>query len=258
MAQLTFLGTSAALPTATRANTALAFTHENGQTLLVDCGGEVYSALLRASIAPGSVSDLFLTHAHIDHIGGLPSLIESFRLGGRTADLRVWGLAPVIATARRIVSTFSYELTLDDWPFTVAFNQVADGQRVELASIAATVGEVEHALPTAGLRLTLPGGDVAYTSDTQPCEGVQQLARGAHLLITECTFLGNGTDHARRSKHTTAPEAGQEAAQAGVRTLALVHLGVAAGWTPEQARHEAAARFSGTILTPDDGDTVAV
>jgi ribonuclease BN (tRNA processing enzyme) len=52
----------------------------------------------------------------------------------------------------------------------------------------------------------------------------------------------------------TALEAGQHAAMCGAETLALVHLGVAAGWTTETACAEAAQAFTGTIIAPSDGD----
>ncbi len=101
MARLLFLGTAAALPTARRTNSIIAITGENGKGgLLIDCGGDTYGALLRAGLGPNDLDDLFITHAHIDHIGSLPSLIESYRLGGRSKPLRIWALPEVMAVAR--------------------------------------------------------------------------------------------------------------------------------------------------------------
>src|SRR5262249_10783231 len=90
IARRPFPGTAAALPLPGRANTSLVLTADDAATsLLIDCGGDSYSALLRAGFGPDAISDLLITHAHIDHIGALPSLIESFRLGGRTTPLRI-------------------------------------------------------------------------------------------------------------------------------------------------------------------------
>ncbi len=114
MARLIFLGTSAALPTAERTNALLAVIPDTQPSgLLIDCGGDVYAALQRARLGPDAISDLLITHAHIDHIGSLSSLIESLRLGGRTTPLRIYALPEVIEVARRIVQVFDYELTLD-------------------------------------------------------------------------------------------------------------------------------------------------
>lgn len=259
MAQLIFLGTSAALPVADRDNTALAVVgHTPASGLLIDCGGNIWSSLQRAELGPDTIGDLLITHAHIDHIGGLPSLIESFRLGRRQAPLRIWAIPEALEIARQIVGVFSYELTLDSWTYQISFHPLEDGQQLALAGFPARIQRVDHALPCAGVRLELPLGAVAYTSDTQPVEAVQALGEGARMLITECTFLQNGVEHARRSKHSTALEAGQEAAACGVEMLALVHLGVAEGWTAEDARAEAEQAFKGVVLTPRDGESIEV
>ncbi len=256
MARLIFLGTSAALPTAERTNALIAVIPDTQPAgLLIDCGGDVYSALQRARLGPDAIGDLLITHAHIDHIGSLPSLIESLRLGGRTTPLRIYALPEVIEVARRIVQVFDYELTLDSWTFDVSFTSVSPGQELALGGMPARVLGMDHTLPSVGVRLELPRGPMAYTSDTQPTVAVQELARGAHTLISECTFLRGAEAAARVSKHTTAFEAGQEATACGVERLALVHIG---GWPIAEARAEVAAAFSGEILFPNDGDEIAV
>lgn len=255
MAHVIFLGTAAALPTSDRGNTALAIPAEVGSSgLLVDTGGDIYPALCRAGLAQDELGDLFITHAHIDHIGSLPSLIESYRLGGRHTPLHVYGLPEVIETAKQIVAVFGYELTMDSWTFEVTYTAVEDGQQITLGGLPATIARVDHTLPCAGFRLSLPNGDFAYTSDTQPTPAIQRLAKGARALVTECTYLNESANYARVSRHMTALEAGQQAAACGVDVLALVHLGVASGWTPEAARAEAAQAFAGEVLAPSDGD----
>lgn len=258
MAKLVFLGTGAALPARDRANTALAITGDDLPSsggLLIDCGGDIYSALLRADIGPDALSDLFITHAHIDHIGALPSLIESLRLGGRTVPLRIWALPQVLEVARRLVGVFGFELTLDSWSFAVTFSPVEDGQELTLAGIEARIAAMDHSIPSAGLRLRLPGGDVTYTSDTQPTASIRTLGQGTRMLITECTYPRAWEAGARMSKHMTAPETGKEAANCGAQTLALVHRGP---WPDEEIWAEVAEHFAGTILLPKDGDAIEV
>ncbi|MGH2514922.1 MAG: MBL fold metallo-hydrolase, partial [Ktedonobacterales bacterium] len=76
------------------------------------------------------------------------------------------------------------------------------------------------------------------------------------ILITECTYLSGDVAFARLTKHSTAEEAGEQAAACGVSTLALVHIGQ--GWTPDEARTEVARSFTGAILIPNDGDVLEV
>ena len=259
MSRLVFLGTGSALPTAERGNTALAVSGpEDGTWLQIDCGPDAYRALTRARIAPDGVRDLLITHAHIDHIGGLPTLVESFRLSGRKAPLRIWAIPEVVATARSILDVFGYELTLDTWPFEVSLQTLEPGKALTLAGISLRAARMDHTLPSVGVRMELPLGPVCYSCDTQPTPALPELSQHAALLITECTFLQRDVDFARRSRHMTAREAGQQAADAHAGALALVHLGVGDGWNVADARAEASEAYGGRILIPSDGDSIDV
>jgi ribonuclease Z len=259
MARLLFLGTAAALPTARRTNSIIAVTGE-GDTggLLIDCGGDTYGALLRAGLGPNALGDLFITHAHIDHIGSLPSLIESYRLGGRSKPLRIWALPEVMAVAHKLITAFDFELHLDNWTFDVSFHDVEHGEELTLGGYKARILRMDHAVPSAGVRLELPRGPAAYTCDTQPNPALLELGRAARLLITESTFLRQHVEYARITKHMTAYEAGQQATACGVEALALVHVGEGEGMAAEEARAEAATSFSGEVLVPVDGDALDV
>lgn len=259
MATLYFLGTGAALPTADRANTALAVLGDQPeQGLLIDCGSGIYQSLLGAGLQADSVADLFITHAHIDHIGDLPSLIESFRLGGRSRPLTIYAIPEVLEVARRLVEVFSFELTLSRWTFEVHFEAIEPGETLQIGGFQGQIVRMDHAVPSAGIRLELPHGALAYTCDTQPTPAIVELGRGAQTLVTECTHLQRGEQAARRAKHMTSVEAGQQAELCGARRLALVHLGVAEGWTPQQAIAETATAFTGEVLLLEDGQSITV
>jgi ribonuclease Z len=257
--RLIFLGTSAALPQRDRANTAFAVLAEGTSAgtggLLVDCGGDIYQQLLQAQIPLDAIADLFITHAHIDHLGGLPSLLESWRLGGRMAPLRIVALPSVIGVVRKLIATYDFELELDHWTYDVALLPTESGESLTLGGWPAHVLEMDHSVPTAGVRLELPGGALAYTCDTQPTPAIAELGRGARLLVTECTYPAGMEALARTSRHLTAAEAGEAAATCGAARLALVHLGP---WPPDALRDQVAVSFSGPVLIPNDLDSTEV
>ncbi|EOD13916.1 hypothetical protein EMIHUDRAFT_256732 [Emiliania huxleyi CCMP1516] len=71
---LVFLGTASAQATTSRAQQSVALRVQN-ETWLFDCGGQTQMQMLRAGIAPLSVTRIFISHMHGDHVFGLPAVI---------------------------------------------------------------------------------------------------------------------------------------------------------------------------------------
>ncbi|WP_315838362.1 MBL fold metallo-hydrolase [Bradyrhizobium prioriisuperbiae] len=78
MFKLTFLGTSASVPSAERNHPGLLI-EAGGHRLLVDCGEGTQRQLLRAGAGFRRLERLLLTHAHFDHVLGIPGLFSTLR-----------------------------------------------------------------------------------------------------------------------------------------------------------------------------------
>jgi ribonuclease Z len=257
-----FLGTGNALPSVDRANTSLALAAEPGASVvLIDCGGDPYRNLTRAHIGPSRVSDLIITHAHIDHLAGLPSLIESFRIAGRTNPLRVFAIDYTMRVVRGLLDLFSFELTLDKWPFAVDLRALAPGQPEQIGGFTVMPLPTDHAVPSVGLRFTAGASQqglvIAYTSDTRLAPSLTDLARNASLFIAEATYFSTNEEAARTVGHLTVAQAAEVAAGAQARALGLVHLSVPPAHE-RKVQREARHIFHGETLVPHDGMVVQV
>ncbi len=114
---LLFLGTSAGTPTRARNVTALALIEDIGKTwYLVDCGEGTQHQLLRASLSLHDLQTLFITHVHGDHCYGLPGLLATAGMQGRTRPLSI--VAPAGIEQWLDVTARMSELTL---PFELRF-----------------------------------------------------------------------------------------------------------------------------------------
>ena len=109
-----FLGTSASVPTAQRAPTALVV-RRGGDRLLFDCGEGTQRQLLRSSVGLVELHEVFVSHFHADHYLGLPGMLKTFALRGRDLPLTIYGppgLTDLFASLRRIFGKLTYPLEL--------------------------------------------------------------------------------------------------------------------------------------------------
>lgn len=85
---LQFLGTSAGVPTKARNVTGTAVIEATGSHwYLVDCGEATQHQLLHTSLSIRDLRGVFITHVHGDHCFGLPGLLASAGMAGRTEPL---------------------------------------------------------------------------------------------------------------------------------------------------------------------------
>ena len=84
MFALTFLGTSASVPSAERNHPAL-LVQAGSKRILIDCGEGTQRQLLRSGVGFRRLDRILLTHGHFDHVLGIPGLFSTLGLR-RSAD----------------------------------------------------------------------------------------------------------------------------------------------------------------------------
>jgi ribonuclease Z len=242
MARIIFLGTASAVPTINHHNAH--FILESGQRLgLVDCSGNPVVRMEEAGIDPLQLTDIILTHFHPDHVNGLPLLLMDLWLMGRKAPLTIHGLAEDMEKAEKMMDLFNWKKWTTFYP--VAFHALESTEMttvLEDEDLSILASPVCHMIPAIGLRMKLPEGLVSYSTDTGPCEPVVRLAQGANVLIHEAAGAAKG--------HSSAAEAGEEATEAEVETLVLIHYPPEAD--AEALAKEAGEAFDGDILLAED------
>ena len=86
--RVTFLGTSGAVPTTER-NPSAVFCNREGEEFLFDCGEGTQRQMMRYGTG-FSVSTIFLTHVHGDHVYGLPGLLQTWGFQDREESLTIY------------------------------------------------------------------------------------------------------------------------------------------------------------------------
>ncbi|MDR2851900.1 MAG: ribonuclease Z [Burkholderiaceae bacterium] len=209
---LVFLGTSAGVPTRERNVTALAVQSVPGAGwLLVDCGEGTQQQLLRARLPVRELAAVCITHAHGDHCYGLPGLLESVGIAGRTAPLTLMAPLPVWqwlqATRKLTDAPVPYEVRFIeaggwDWQgpsATLRIERHALLHRVPSHAFRIEATQTRVRLNTQALRATgLPPGPAwraLHDGHDVPFEGAQgALLRSADFTETQiqrgCIVVG--------------------------------------------------------------------
>lgn len=244
-----FFGTSGAVPTLDRDNTSLAF-YTKKEIVLVDCSGSPYQRVIRAGLDPTKVSSLVLTHAHPDHVYGLPSLVHNIGLTGRRAPFHIYGLKETMKSVQGMMELFPLEKKMQ---YEVKLHVVPEKECDVLTGLGIRIVStpVIHAIPAIGLRVEFDTAEeraaVVFSGDNRPSESLLGLAKGVEVLIHEATRLEEHRTWAAAEGHTTARQAGEVAAQAGVGQLILCHFAFEIQGRLDEVHRQAKSAFNGPV-----------
>ena len=217
-------------------------------TVLLDLGNGALTPL-QGFGDPTAIDVIAVSHLHADHIADLVvlSVLRRYRPQGPCAAVPLYG---PVGTAERLAvmagkdpaTTVSGQFDVREW---------VPGAAVVVGPFTLEPVAVEHPIPAFGVRVTGPSSvqpgqrvTVAYTGDTDACEGVVALADGADLLLAEAAYV-EGRDDALRGVHLTGRRAGLAAEQGRVGRLVLTHL---VAWNdPQVTLAEAREVFAGPV-----------
>jgi ribonuclease BN (tRNA processing enzyme) len=170
---------------------ALVLERGGAPLLLVDCGPDTLDSFRdHYDALPGA---LFITHTHLDHVGGLENLFyrACFAAGGRRHDIRLFVPAPLVPHLHQRIA---------DYPDNVAEGGVNFWDVLRIVPVAGSfwldgllfyVHAVRHHAPNTAFGLHLPGS-FFYSGDTRPLpELLPVVAAAGETVFHDCGRTGN-------------------------------------------------------------------
>jgi ribonuclease Z len=143
--EVTFLGTSAAVPSPSRSHASIALRYFN-EILLFDCGEGTQRQLIRSGTSYMKINKIFITHYHGDHFLGLPGLLQTMALAERSEPLYLYGPRGIDEVHQTIMDICRSDLGYEVVPKTIRKGEVF---KCDIYRVRAL--KVDHSALTYGL-----------------------------------------------------------------------------------------------------------
>lgn len=166
--------------------------------------------------------DIFLSHAHLDHVVGIAYLLYikhdrpnlKIRIHGEAAKLRV--------VQEHLLVQEMMPVALDcQWvPLP------AGGELISPSGVQVNWFPLKHPGGSVGYRLWKENHGIGYVTDTTAAldaDYVRQI-EGVNLLIHECNFPDGREDWAELTGHSCASSVAQVARRVGAEQLVVMHM----------------------------------
>ena len=140
MFALTFLGTSASVPSAERNHPAILL-EVAGKRMLIDCGEGTQRQLLRSGAGFRRLDRILLTHGHLDHVLGIPGLFSTLGLRQTSELMTIHGGPETLDVVIRLLAGL--------WgagraPIAIEFVPLSEGQVADAGDFTIDCFPVRH------------------------------------------------------------------------------------------------------------------
>jgi phosphoribosyl 1,2-cyclic phosphodiesterase len=214
---------------------------ETDWLVILDAGTgirELGRSLVAGANGQPIAADIFLTHAHWDHIQGIPFFAPIFQPGNH---FTIWGSKTLETSIDRVIrdqmSPVVFPVTFEQLDATIDFGEISEERHVG-DGYAVTAFAVQHPGGALGYRFTGRNendGSFVYISDNEMSPGrpytprpgwkeqVVDFVRGAKVLVHDSMYTSDEYDRYRGWGHSTYHDAVTLALDAGVDQLVLFH-----------------------------------
>ncbi len=267
MEQMTLLGTGHAMVSKCYHT---CFAIRLGETyLLTDTGGGsgILTQLRKAQIPVERIGHIFISHAHTDHILGLPWILRivlsGISRGQYSGCVHIYAHNTLIQGIQAIGAALFHEAFVRQLGNGIILHSLESGQAVTIAGHRLQCFDVQSPKEKQfGYRLTAPDGktlvflgDEGYRPEERP------FAENADWLLHEAFCVGTDADSLRLGamQHSTVAQACRNAAGLGAKNLVLYHT-EDSDLPHRREIYTAAGKpyFSGTIYAPEDLETISL
>lgn len=264
MTEITFLGTSDAIPSKERNHTSILLSHDS-ENILVDCGEGTQRQMRIAGINPNKITRLLITHWHGDHVLGIPGLLQTLSFSEYNKTLFIYGPRGTKEFMKKMLETFAFQQN-----FKIEAEEINSGKFFESDDFYIEAEKMDHGTPCNAYNIVVKdslridkkklekakifgpvvgelkkgknvefngtkffskdftykekGKKISFILDTSFNDRIIPFAKKANLLICESTFGDDLIDKAKEYKHLNVSRVAEIAKKANAEKLILTHV----------------------------------
>jgi ribonuclease Z len=242
------------------------------ERLVFDCGRGATIRLTQVGVPIGSISRLFLSHLHSDHVIQIPDLLLTGWVGGgRKVPLEVWGPDGTRDMMDHILLAFAFDIHMrrdvdEKAPgdgIKVVSHDIKEGVVFDEQGVKVTAFLVDHGpvMPAFGYRVDYRGHSVVLSGDTRVSENLIRFAQGVDVLVHEVVDAdavrsrqaNRDVAEAIIAHHTTPEMAGEVFARVKPRLAVYSHAPSA-----ESVMTLTRKAYAGPLQGPEDLLTIEI
>jgi ribonuclease BN (tRNA processing enzyme) len=238
---------------------------------IIDCGPGVVRRAAQAGIEMKQLTRAFITHLHSDHTVGLPDLIFTPAVTGRTAPLEIYGPPGLRSMTSHVMKAWREDMNIRlhglepavPQGYVVHAHDVKPGEiyrdeSLRVIAIAVQHGSWKYAY---GYRFEAKDKTIVFSGDTTYSAALARAAAGCDILVHEvysAAGLAKRTPDWRKyhaAFHTSGEDLGKLAAEVHPKKLVLYHQ-LPMSETPEEVIAEIRRQFAGEVVYGKDLDVI--
>ncbi len=190
--QIKILGASAAVPTSLRHTTTQVLQYRN-KWFLLDCAEGAQMQIRRHKVPLMKINHIFISHLHGDHYLGLPGLLFTKHLLGRTKKLHVYS-----PPGLREIIELQYKISELKPSFDIEYHEIEKGNSLifEDQDLKVLTLQMKHRIPTFGFLFVEKEKERniikrKISKYDIPVEVIPQIKKGADFLTEQGTVVPN-------------------------------------------------------------------
>ena len=235
---------------------------------LTDAGGGngIFRQLKAAEIPITAIHEIFITHAHTDHILGMvwmvrkiAAMIISGKYQGTCTIYCHREAGEVLMSICRVTLAEKFLKWIGD---RILICEVEDGEQKEILSIPVRFFDIGSTkMKQFGFQMEIGGKKLTCLGDEPFHEVERKYACGSDYLLCEafCLYEDREVFKPYEKHHSTALDAGRLASELSVKNLILYHTEDSSLSTRKECyKKEAEKNFGGKVYVPDDLEHIII